>query len=110
MADLEGALFCDLDASLRRHGHLLLDDNEVERILAAEGLTASLDSQGRALLQHVLQRLLAEEIPLHRIDTIVDTLEEARKATQHPVWLTELVRVALGWTLCRGRLDLSTLR
>ena len=107
VADLEGALFCDLDASLRRHGHLLLDDNEVERILAAEGLTASLDSQGRALLQHVLQRLLAEEIPLHRIDTIVDTLEEARKATQHPVWLTELVRVALGWTLCRGRLDLG---
>ncbi len=47
-------------------------------------------------IQHVLQRLLAERIPIRNIGLILETLGEAAGHTHHTVELTESVRMALG--------------
>ena len=47
-------------------------------------------------IQTVLQRLLAERVPIRNLGQILETLGRTASRTHHPVELTEAVRAALG--------------
>lgn len=56
-------------------------------------------------IQHVLQQLLAERIPIRNLGLILETLGEAARHTRHTVELTESVRLALGRLVTSRYLD-----
>lgn len=56
-------------------------------------------------IQRVLQRLLAERVPIRSLGRILETLGRAAQRTKNPVLLTEAVRAALGRLITSRNLD-----
>ncbi|WP_333677790.1 flagellar biosynthesis protein FlhA [Dyella sp.] len=55
-------------------------------------------------VQHILQALLDEHVPLRNIDVIVETLADAGRHEKDPAKLGETVRQRLGQTICQALL------
>lgn len=55
-------------------------------------------------VQHILQGLLDEHVPLRNIDLIVETLADAGRHEKDPAKLGEVVRQRLGQTVCQALL------
>ncbi|BFG79448.1 flagellar biosynthesis protein FlhA [Paraburkholderia terrae] len=53
-------------------------------------------------IQHVLQGLLAEQVPIRNIDLIVEALANAGRHQKDPVALGEVVRQRLGHSICQA--------
>jgi len=56
-------------------------------------------------IQRVLQRLLAERVPVRSLGRILETLGRAAQRTKNPVVLTEAVRAALGRLITSRNVD-----
>ena len=53
-----------------------------------------------AEVQHVLQLLLREDVPIRQLGIILETLGDHAARTKDPVWLVEYVRNRLARTIC----------
>ncbi len=58
-----------------------------------------------AEVQHVLQLLLREDVPIRQLATILETLGDYAGKTKDPIWLTEYVRNRLARTICARYAD-----
>ena len=92
-----------LSALVQAHAHEILGHEEVQQLLnlvakSAPKLVEDLVPKvlSLAALVRVLQGLLAEQVPIRNMRTILETLAENAPRTPDPAALQGLVRVALG--------------
>jgi flagellar biosynthesis protein FlhA len=99
-------LITHLTELLRRHAWRLLTRQDVRQLLEylrrdypalVEEITPETLPLG--MLQHILQSLLREGVPIRDLPLIVETALEQSRTTKNPDVLTEYVRHALGETL-----------
>ncbi|GMQ99669.1 MAG: flagellar biosynthesis protein FlhA [Zetaproteobacteria bacterium] len=97
---------------LRRHAHEILDRAQVRELLdglserypkIVEDIVPAQVSLG--LLQNVLQRLLAEWVPIRDLMVILETLADAGGEQRDVDVLTERVRTRLGRSIVQHHLD-----
>jgi len=97
---------------LRRHAHEILDRAQVKKLLdglserypkVVEDIVPAQVSLG--LLQNVLQRLLAEWVPIRDLIVILETLADAVGENHDVDMLVERVRARLGRSIIQQHLD-----
>jgi len=106
VVDLPTVLATHITEVVRSHAHELVGRQEVQELLdhlgkrrpkVVEELVPSLLSLGA--VQKVLQNLLAEDISVRNLQTILEVLADHAVATHDPDLLTEHVRTALSRTI-----------
>ncbi len=83
----------------RQQTHRLLDALKEKSPKAVEDVIPEIIKPGE--LQHVLQNLLRERVPIRDLETILETLGDWAPRTRDPDILTEYVRNALARTICQ---------
>ncbi|MGC9453854.1 MAG: flagellar biosynthesis protein FlhA [Phycisphaerae bacterium] len=102
VVDPETVMVTHLSETLRRHAHELLSRDDVQQLVdrlrakqPALVDTVVGDLVPLGLLHRVLQRLLADGIPIRDLKQILETLGDHAAQTKDPVALTERVRKAI---------------
>ena len=103
VVDASTVVATHLSHLLQTHAHELLGHEETQQLLAGLARTAPKlveDLVPRTLplgvVVRVLQSLLAEQVPVRNLRTILETLAEHASKTQDAAVLTAQVRIALG--------------
>jgi len=86
------------DLLTRDDAKRLIDDLKEQKPAVVEELIPNLMRLGE--VQHVLQMLLREEVPIRQLSVILEALGDNAGKTKDPVLLTEFVRHRLARTLC----------
>jgi len=101
-----------LSEVLRQNAHNLITRAETERLIARvretqAGLLDELIPKVLSLgdVQHVLQSLVKERVPIRNIEAILEVLAEWGPKTKEPDVLTEQVRERLGAVICQQLTD-----
>lgn len=103
VVDATSVLVTHLSEILKEHAHLLLEREDVQKLLdivkeknptLIQELLPDLVSVG--LIQRVLQNLLAERIPVRNLTVILETVADFASFTKNPDELSEQVRKRLG--------------
>ena len=109
VVDPSSVVATHLTETLRRHARDLLGRQDVQALL--DTLKATHPSVVDALVpqllplgtvQKVLQNLLAENVSIRDLATILETLADAAPALKEPLLLTECARQGLARAICRG--------
>jgi len=109
VVDPTSVLVTHLTELVKQHAHELLTRQEVNNLV--EGLKeragALVEETIPAIikiadLQHVLQNLLKERVPIRDLETILETLGDWAPKTKDTEILTEYVRNALRRSICRS--------
>jgi len=112
VVDADSVFITHLSEVLRRHVHEILNRQDVQQLLdnvkvenpaAIEQLVPDVITP--ALLQQVLENLLAEGIPINNLTHIIEKCGNYAPQVKDPFTLTELVRKSMGRTVCSRFLD-----
>jgi flagellar biosynthesis protein FlhA len=112
VVDPETVMVTHLSETLRRHAHELLSRDDVQQLVdrlrakqpaLVDSVVGDLVPLG--LLHRVLQRLLADSIPVRDLKQILETLGDHAAQTKDPAVLTEMVRKTLARTVTEQHTD-----
>jgi flagellar biosynthesis protein FlhA len=108
VVDASTVIATHLSETIRRHANALLGRQEVQALVdqikqthpaVVEGLIPALLPLG--IVHRVLQRLLAEGVPVRDLPAILEILADLAPATKDPALLAEHARAALADSVCR---------